>query len=252
MPMQNLNNKIALITGAGAGIGHAVCKYLAHEGATIIAVARDRDKLQQLQQELSDGAHQYWSIDLANKEGQDQLLQQLSDFGLPHIVVSNLHIASEKKRLINTTTENFSKDFTVNIDHLFAIMQKTLQFQRAENFGRWIGISSFAAHTGLPGQAIYNAQKSAMESLFLNLAVEEGKYGITANIISPGFVQTPSTEQKIPKEIFDKIAGYNVMRRAGKPEEIAAAVSFLASANASYITGVNLPVCGGAQLAWHF
>ena len=250
--MQNLHNKIALVTGAGLGIGHAICKALSDDGATIIAVARNENNLQDLKQQLSNSNHQYLPIDLATKEGKEKLLSELETFGFPHIVVCNIHIPSEKKRLINTTEENFSNSFTANIDHLFYILQKTLQFQRGENFGRWIGVSSFAAQIGLPGQAIYNAQKSAMQSLLLNLATEEGKYGITANIVSPGFIQTPSTEKKIPKEMFDKLASYNVMKRAGKSEEVAAAVSYFASPNASYITGVNLPVNGGAQLAWNF
>jgi len=250
--MQDLNNKISLVTGAGAGIGHAICKSLSDEGSTIIAVARNTANLGHLQQLLNGSQHQFWPIDLSNKEGQQELLNRLENFSFPHIVVCNLHIPSPKKRVINTAAEEFSKNFTGNLDHLFVIMEKVLQFQRAEGFGRWIGISSFAAHTGLPGQAIYNAQKSAMESLLLNLAVEEGKYAITANIVAPGFIQTPSTEKKIPKEMFDKLASYNVMKRAGQPEEIAAAVKFFASTQASYITGINLPVCGGAQLAWHF
>ncbi|MBV9960814.1 MAG: SDR family oxidoreductase [Parafilimonas sp.] len=250
--MQELTDKIALITGAGAGIGHAISKALNNAGATIIAVARNGNNLQQLQQQLSNNANQYWLIDLSNKEGQHQLLKQLEAFSFPHIVVCNVHVKSEKKRLINTTTENFSKDFTVNIDHLFTIMEKTLQFQRTKNFGRWIGISSYAAHVGLPGQAIYNAQKTTMQSLFLSLAVEEGKHGITANIVSPGLIETPSVKKSIPKEMFDKLAVMNVAKRAGQPEEIAAAVKFFASTSAGYITGVNLPVCGGAQLAWHF
>src|ERR1700712_4591929 len=134
--MQNLNNKIALITGAGEGIGHAICKALSNDGATIIAVARNENNLQQLQQQLEKSAHQYWAIDLATKEGKEKLSSQLEAFGFPHIVVCNINIPSEKKRLINTTEENFSNNFTANIDHLFMIMQKTLQFQRAENFGR--------------------------------------------------------------------------------------------------------------------
>lgn len=250
--MQTLKNKIALITGAGEGIGHAICKALHDDGATIIAVARNQNNLQQLQQQLEKSTHQYWEIDLASKKGKEKLLSQLEAFGFPHIVVCNINIPSEKKRLINTIEEHFSNNFTANIDHLFTIMQKTLQFQRAEKFGRWIAISSFAAQIGLPGQSIYNAQKAAMESLIKNIATEEGKHGITANIVSPGFIQTPATEKRLPKEMFDKLASYNVMRRAGRPEEIAAAVSFFASLNASYVTGINLPVCGGAQLAWNF
>ncbi|MEP6467330.1 MAG: SDR family oxidoreductase [Parafilimonas sp.] len=250
--MQNLTKKIALVTGAGEGIGHAICKALSDDGATIIAVARNKNNLDQLQQQLSTSNHQYWPIDITNKEGKEKLLAQLEAFGLPHIVVCNINIPSEKKRLINTTEENFLNNFTANIDHLFTIMQKTLQFQRMQNFGRWVGISSFASHIGLPGQVIYNAQKAAMEALLLNLATEEGKYGITSNIVSPGFIKTPATEKRLPKEMFDKLASYNVMKRAGTPQEIASAVSFFASVNAAYITGVNLPVCGGAQLAWNF
>lgn len=250
--MPELDNTKALITGAGPGIGHAICKILADAGATIIAVARNTNNLQQLSELTGNDKHQYWSIDLSGKEGQAALLKQLDNTGFPHIVVCNLHIPSAKKRLINTAAEDFATKFTGNIEHLFAIMEKTLQFQRAEGFGRWIGISSFAAQTGLPGQSVYNAQKAAMESLFLNLATEEGKYGITANTVAPGFIETPSTKQKIPADMFEKLAAFNVMKRAGRPEEVAAAVKFLASPLASYITGINLPVCGGAQLAWHF
>ena len=109
---------------------------MSDDGATIIAVARNENNLKQLQQQLSSAKHQYWSIDLSTKEGREKLLQQLEAFNLPHVVVCNINIPSEKKRLINTTEENFSKGFTANIDHLFTIMQKTLQFQRAEKFGR--------------------------------------------------------------------------------------------------------------------
>jgi 3-oxoacyl-[acyl-carrier protein] reductase len=191
-------------------------------------------------------------LDLSSPEGKDKLLAQLTAFGFPHIVVCNINIPSEKKRVINITEENFSKGFTANIDHLFTILEKTVQFQRSEKFGRWIAVSSFAAGIGLPGQAVYNAQKTTLGALTLNIATEEGKYGITANIVSPGFIQTPATETRIPKEMFDKLASFNVLKRAGKPEEVAAAICFLASPGAAYITGVNLPVCGGAQLAWNF
>ncbi len=250
--MQKLNNKIALVSGAGVGIGHAICKTLADDGATIIAVARNENNLLQLQQQLNSDSHQFWPIDLSLQGGKEKLFSQLTAFSFPHIVVCNINIPSEKKRVINLKEENFSNGFTSNIDHIFTILEKTLQFQRSENFGRWIGVSSFAAGIGLPGQAVYNAQKAALSALMLNIATEEGKHGITANIVSPGFIQTPATETRIPKEMFDKLASFNVMKRAGKPEDVAAAIRFFASPDAAYITGVNLPVCGGAQLAWNF
>lgn len=250
--MYNLSNKIALITGAGAGIGHAICKELSSMGATIIAVARNENNLQQLKTELPQCNHQFWSIDLSDENGHNQLLKNLEQFSFPHIVVINLHIPSDKKKLINITKDSFSDNFTANLDHLFTIMPKVLQFQRSEKFGRWIGISSFAAHIGIPGQAIYNAQKSAMEAVLTSLAAEEGKYGITSNVVAPGIIATPSVQERIPKDIFNLAAQCNVMKRAGTAEEVAAAAGFFASPEASYITGITLPVCGGAQLAWNF
>lgn len=250
--MINLTNKIALITGAGAGIGHAICKDLVSRGATIIAVARNENNLQKLKATLPEGNHQFWPIDLSTHQGHNDLLLQLQQFSFPHIVVINLHIPSHKRKLINTDKIAFSENLTGNIDHLFTIMPGTLQFQRTEKFGRWIGLSSFAAQIGIPGQAIYNAQKSAMESILLTLATEEGKYGITSNIVAPGFIQTPSVEERIPKEMMEMVASCNIMKRAGTPEEVAAAVGFFASPDSSYITGITLPVCGGAQLAWNF
>lgn len=250
--MQTLDNKISLITGAGAGIGHEICKSLSDLGATVIAVARNEESLYELKHRLCNNKHQYWSIDLSTDEGQQQLLKKLEEFSFPHIVVPNMNITLPKKRLINTTKEDFSGNFTINIDHLFLIMEKSLQFQRSEKFGRWIGISSMATHSGFAGKAISNAQKAAMEAMFMNIAVEEGKYGITANLIAPGFILTPSIEKTLPKEVIDKVSVSNIMRRAGTPAEVAAAVSFFASPAAAYITGATLPVCGGAQLAWNF
>lgn len=249
--MNNLINKTALVTGAGSGIGHAICKTLADMGATVIAVARNKETLQQLESVILS-SHKFWSIDLSAKEGHDQLLNNLEGAGFPHIVVCNLHIPIEKKRVINTTKAAFSENFTNNIDHLFAIMEKTLQFQRQEKFGRWIGLSSLAASTGFPGQVTYNAQKSAMEAVFYSLATEEGKYGITANLIAPGVIITPSVETRIPKEMLDRIAANNAMKRAGTPEDVAAAAGFFASPGASFITGAKLAVSGGAELAWKY
>jgi NAD(P)-dependent dehydrogenase (short-subunit alcohol dehydrogenase family) len=250
--MQTLQYKTALITGAGAGLGHEICKSLNERKATIFAVARNKEDLQKLACQLNDRRHQFFSIDLSTDEGQQLLLLNLEKFGFPHIVVANINIPPHKRKLIHTSKEIFSENFTVNIDHLLVILEKTLCFQRKEKFGRWVGISSMATHTGLPGKAISNAQKAAMESMFLNIATEEGKFGITANIVAPGFIMTPSIERTIPKEIQEKISIENVMKRAGTPEEVAAAVTFFASPEASYITGATLPVCGGAHLAWNF
>lgn len=248
----SLKNKTALVTGAGKGIGHAICRQLANEGARIIAVARNKENLQLLKSELQNEMHHFWSIDLSEELGQQQLVKNLETEGMPHIVVNNLNIVTVKKRLINTTAEMFKENFSVNLDHLFAMAEKVLQYQRKEGFGRWIGISSLTARGGIPGQLKYAAQKSAMEAVFMNIAVEEGKYGITSNIVAPGFIETPGIKERLTQPVFEKFSGTNVLKRAGSPEEVAAAVRFLSSPEASYITGVILPVSGGAQLAWFY
>lgn len=250
--MKPLENKIALITGAGAGIGHEICKCLAAEGTTIIAVARNKNNLQSLQQQTGEGNHQYWPIDLSIKEGHDELLEKLTAFSFPHIVVVNLNIASARQIVKKMDEKTFSQNFTENIDHIFSIINPSLSFQKNEGYGRWIGISSIASHTGIPGQAVYNARKAAMESLFKNIAVEEGRNGITSNIVEAGIIATPTIHTKISDEHFAAISKCNVMKRAGTPLEVASAVGFLASPGASYITGATIPVNGGIYLAWNF
>ncbi len=249
--MSVLQNKTALILGAGAGIGHATCSAMAEAGATIIAVASNEDNLKQLRQNLAGSHHQFWCTNLAKENAGEELTAKLDHFGYPHIVVINFQLPAEKKRVINTTNQSLESKITENIKPVLAILEKTILFQRGEGFGRWIGISSFSAHTGIGGQSLYNMQKAALESLMRNTAVEEGKYGITANSIAPGFIETPSVIKKYPDELRAKLGLANVVRRAGKPEEVAAAIVFLASPLAAYITGITLPVCGGAQLAWN-
>lgn len=249
---ERLKGRTALVTGAGAGIGHAICQALARAGAAVIAVARDQANLDRLAQSMAPGAHRYWSIDLAAQAGHAQLLEQLRQGEMPLIVVNNLHVPSPKGRLRNMSAEAFSAGFTANVDHLFAILDPVLAAQHAQGYGRWIGITSKAAHSGLPGQGRYNAQKAAMEALLFTLAVEEGHHGVTANCVAPGFIGTPSVNERVPPAMQAKLAQANAMARAGTPEQVAEAVLFLASPGASYLTGQVLAVDGGASLAWNF
>lgn len=250
--MKKMKDKIALVTGAGAGIGHEICKSLAADGATIIAVARNKENLQSLKQQIGEGEHQYLPIDLSKKEGHDELLEKLTAFSFPHIVVVNMNTASPRQLIKKMDNKIFSENFTANLDHVFSIAGPSLAFQKQEGYGRWICISSIASHTGIPGQAIYNARKAAMESVFKNIAVEEGRYGITSNIVEAGIIATPTIHSKISDELFRTISNCNVMKRAGTPLEVASAAAFLASPGASYITGATIPVTGGIYLAWNF
>lgn len=249
--MNDLQYKTALVLGAGAGIGHAICTAFAEAAATVVAVASNEKNLQALQQKTGTKEHRFYCLNLSAEKDIQLLADKLDKEGQPHIVVINLQLPFEKKRVINADEQLYNHTVAENLKPVFAILQKAVLFQRGEGFGRWIGISSFSMHTGIAGQALYNMQKATLESLMRNIAVEEGKHGITANSIAPGFIATPSVIAKYPEELRNKLAAANVVKRAGKPEEIAAAAIFLASPLAAYITGITLPVCGGAQLAWN-
>ncbi|MFZ1799066.1 MAG: SDR family oxidoreductase [Chitinophagaceae bacterium] len=249
---KTLAGKKVLITGAGQGIGHAIAKSLLENSAHVIAVSRNEQKLDLLKNSVQSSNFECWPFDLSKEEGQHLLVEKLNETGYPHIVINSLNVHTPKKRLINFSKKELSENFTINMDHIFLIMEKTVQFQRAEKYGRWIGISSIAAHMSMPGQSLYAAQKLMMESFFMNLAVEEGKYGITSNIVCPGFIQTPSVVERMTDEMLEKLSAANVLKRAGTPEEVAAAVTFFAMPASSYITGVVLPVSGGTNLAWHY
>lgn len=241
-----------MVTGAGVGIGHAICLALAQAGAAVVAVARNRPNLDLLAGAMPAGAHRFRPIDLATTEGCAQLVHELKQGDMPVIVVNNLHIPSPKVRLRNTSAEAFSSGFTAHLNHMLSILDPVLAAQHAQGYGRWIGITSKAAHGGMPGQGRYNAQKAAMEALLSTLAVEEGHQGVTANCVAPGFIETPSVIKRIPAEMRMQLARANAIGKGGTPEQVAQAVLFLASTEAAYITGQVLAVDGGASLAWNF
>ncbi|MCC6841137.1 MAG: SDR family oxidoreductase [Flavobacteriales bacterium] len=247
-----LKGKSALVTGAGPGIGHAICLALAQAGATVTAVARNRENLERLAGAMPSGAHRCWSIDLETDAGCALLAERLREGEVPVIVVNNLHVPSPKTRLRNLSAEAFSSGFTANIDHLFFILEPVLAAQHAQGYGRWIGISSMAARAGMPGQGRYNAQKAAMEALLTTLAVEEGHHGVTANCVALGYMETPSVVARVPEAVRTKLAAANALGRGGTAAQVADAVLFLSSPGSAYITGQVLAVDGGASLAWNF
>ena len=246
----DLKGKTALIAGASKGIGKATAISLSEMGARIYGVARGEKHLKQLREHLQGNDHRLWSLDLSKNSDIEELGKKLSVHSFPHIVIAGLYVRRSQQSLLNSSSEFQQLKFTENIDYLLSIMKNTIKFQRKENFGRWIGVSSMSAKAGIRGQALYNAQKSAMEGLFRTLAVEEGKHNITANIVSPGFIETEGTTENYSEPARKMLNRCNVIGRAGKPEEVAQAIAFLASEDASYITGIDLPVCGGANLAW--
>ncbi len=250
--MNITTQKTALITGAGTGIGKAICMYLENAGVRIIAASRNTLHLAEIESTLKHDNHIMLNIDLTTSVGKATLLGCLQENGMPHIVVCNLSTSSTRKKLLHLAPLIDESGITENISHLLTIMPEVINFQRSQNFGRWIGISSMSPHFGIPGMAIYNMQKGILENCFKTLASEEGKNGITANIIAPGLIATPALINTYSPEELAKRKLENVMHRIGSPNDIAAAVAFLASENAGFITGITLPVNGGNHLGWQY
>lgn len=245
----SLEGKRVLISGSSRGIGFACAKYLSNLGASIFGVARGKEDLNSMYHSLYGNGHRTLAIDLSTENGIDELVSGIEEWGIPDIIIANLYIRTTPLKLTELKNTNQTK-FLEDLKYLIHILPVCLPVQRQKKFGRWIGISSMVANLGGPGQAIYSIKKNSVESLFKTLAIEEGKNQITANTVSPGIILSPGTIQNYSKELLDTYSKMNLIGRAGSEEEVAHAVAFLASPLASYITGINIPVCAGYDLSW--
>ncbi|MBM9499647.1 SDR family oxidoreductase [Leptospira sp. 201903071] len=244
-----LSGKTALVTGGSRGIGKAISIQLAQCGVKILAVARNKEDLDSLFKELPGTGHCVYTCDLSNIQEIDSLEEKIKVWGIPDIVVANFYSRTEPKKLSEYDLKKNPLP-KGSAEYLLRLIPLCIPIQREKGFGRWIAIGSLVAEFAGPGQAWYSMEKKTIESLFLTLALEEGRYGVTANVVVPGFVDTPGTKTNYSKEKYSDLESLNLLGRAARPEEIAYAVQFLASPNASYITGIKLPVTGGAHINW--
>jgi 3-oxoacyl-[acyl-carrier protein] reductase len=239
----------ALVIGASRGIGAAVARRLAADGLAVTAVARDGAALGDVVGGLDGTEHHAVVADLATHAGRADLVAQLADAPC-HVVVLTLRVRRPWARLEATSGEDLVQSFAENTEYLPTVLSACLPGQRAAGFGRWIAISSAMAELGGAGQAAYVAQKGALEALMRTVAVEEGRHGITANVVAPGFIRTDGTEQTYDPAIFDALARSNALGRPGTPDEVAHVVAMLAHPSGGFVTGATIPVSGGVQLGW--
>lgn len=254
---KSLKGKTALVAGASRGIGRAVSILLAAKGSQIIAVARGEEDLNKLRSLLPGEGHRFISVDLSDAAGIERLYQHCQDYSFPDIVVANFNFRTppEKIGFLLQKADLSSAfvpvdDLVKNINYLAKILPETIDHQKQNSFGRWIGIGSIVSKMGGPGQFLYTASKQLLGSMMKTIAVEYGDRNITANMVLPGFIDTDATRKNYSPEHFNRLASMNLVKRAGSADEIAHAVAFLADPLASYITGIELPVCGGYDLSW--
>jgi NAD(P)-dependent dehydrogenase (short-subunit alcohol dehydrogenase family) len=246
--MKKLQDRIALVTGGNSGIGLATAKLLRHEGAKVAISGRDRKTLDQAVSLLGDGTFGVVS-DVSSPTDLDKLFQSVSDrLGKIDILFANAGVG--KFAAISETSEAlYDEIFDINVKGTFFTVKKSLPYL---NDGAAIILTtSFANQAGLPGSSVYAASKAALRSFVRVAAAELVARGIRVNAVSPGPIATPILDRLgMPKEAVEEFAQRILslvpMKRIGQGEEVASTVSFLASPEASYITGVEINVDGGA------
>ncbi len=236
-----MTNKTAFVTGASRGIGLACARSLAEAGARVVLAARDTAKLEQAAGEIP---HATWvEIDMGSPES---IKQAFAKAGKVDILVNNAGITRDGLAL-RMKKDDWDAVLATNLTGAFLAIQQVLHTMIKERWGRIINISSVVGEAGNPGQANYVASKAGLIGLTKSIAQEIGSRNVTVNAVAPGFIETDMTASLSP-ELKERMLAHIPLRRFGRPEEVAAAVRFLASEEAGYITGHVLDVNGGMYM----
>ena len=251
--MTSLTGKVALVTGASSGIGRAAAKLFAAEGASVVVGARRAAELDHLVAEIeaSGGRAAALSGDVRDEAYARALVEAAeTTFGGLDIAFNNAGTMGAMGPTIDLSAAAFTEAITTNLVAAFLGAKYQLPAMLKRGAGSLIFTSSMAGHTiGFPGVASYSASKSGLIGLTQSLAAEFGPQNIRVNAILPGAVDTPLyREMNATPEAQSFIAGLHALKRVSSPEEIAEAVLFLASAQASFMTGAALLVDGGASI----
>jgi 3-oxoacyl-[acyl-carrier protein] reductase len=247
--MFSLKDRVALVTGASQGIGRATSLALAESGAKVAVAARSVDKLTSLVSEIEAAGGEALAVpmDVADAAQVKAGFQQvLAKFGKLDILVNNAAITRDTLAL-RMKLEDWEAVLRTNLTGAHLCTQQALGAMLRARAGRIINIASVVAETGNAGQANYVASKAGLMGLTRAIAVEVASRSITVNCIAPGFIATPMTDP-LSQELKDKMKSLIPLGRFGEDREIAAAIVFLASDEAGYITGHVLDVNGGMRM----
>lgn len=241
--------RIALVTGASRGIGRAIAHELGRQGRVVIATATSEQGAEKIDADLKaqgiEGAG--LQLDVTDPASIEALLKRVGDeFGAPTILVNNAGITRDNL-LMRMKEDEWDAVLDTNLKSVYRVTKACIRGMTKARFGRIVSISSVVATMGNLGQTNYAAAKAGMEGFTRALAREVASRGITANAVAPGFIATDMTEA-LPEAQQTALLGQIPLSRLGQPEEIAAAVGFLTSDAAGYITGETLQVNGGMNM----
>ncbi len=245
-----LKDRVALITGASQGIGRATALLFAERGARVVLAARSADKLAAVEAEIKQAGGEALAVtlDVSDEEQvKSGIKQALEHFGHIDILVNNAAITRDQLQ-IRMKRADWEAVLATNLTGAHLCIQRVLPGMLRQRYGRIINVTSVVAQTGNPGQANYVASKAGLIGLTKALAVEVASRKITVNAIAPGFIISPMTDG-LPEKNKQELIARIPLGRMGTDREVAYGIAFLASDQASYVTGHVLGINGGLYLA---
>jgi 3-oxoacyl-[acyl-carrier protein] reductase len=245
-----LENQIALVTGASRGIGAAIAQELGKQGAVVVGTATTSNGAEQITQALQQAGINGtgMALDVNDATQIEAVLKTIADtFGEVSILVNNAGITRDTL-LMRMKDEDWDAVISTNLTSVYRLSQAVMRPMMKARHGRIISVSSIVGHTGNAGQTNYAAAKAGMSGFTKSLAQELGSRGVTVNCVAPGFIDTDMTRE-LPEKIKTDLLAKIPMGKLGDVKDIAAAVAFLASPSAGYITGETLHVNGGMYMA---
>ena len=245
--MFDLTDKVAIVTGGSRGIGRSVCVALAQAGAYVVVNFRSGEAAAEETLTLmraAGGDGEVLGFDVSDPDASDSAIKDVvARKGRLDILVNNAGVAYDQL-LARVKPEDLAATWAINLNGPIFCSKAALRSMMRAKTGRIINLSSVVAESGNPGQAVYSASKAGIIGLTKTLAREYAKRNVTVNAVSPGFIETDMTSS-LPAAAREGILTQTPLGRIGRPEEVAAAVLFLASDEAAYITGQVLRVNGG-------
>lgn len=247
--MKNLENKIAIITGGGSGIGKATALKFAEQGAHVIIWDISDDRGKEVAQQINNngGQAEFFHVDTTHKSHIESAAQSIfNTYGHIDILINNAGITKDAT-LLKMTDEQWDQVISVNLTGVYHCIRIIAPYMVQNNYGRIINASSVVGLFGNFGQTNYAATKAGLIGMTQTLSKELGRKGITVNAVAPGFIATEMI-QLMPQDVLQSMEAKVPVKRLGRPEEVASLYAFLASDDASYINGAVIRIDGGISL----